>query len=93
MERLGWGGGGRKDERQIGLCDDISAGNSFQEYLIVDRMKGMGGRLKGKWIYRLNGRVQIRECKHLKEEPFPPPSRMSSFKSEPMYFVRYSSEK
>lgn len=65
MERLG---GGRKDERQIGLCDDISGGNSFQEYLIVNRMKGMVWRLKGKWIYRLNGRVQIRECKRRKEE-------------------------
>lgn len=87
MERLG---GGRKDERQIGLCDDISGGNSFQEYLIVDRMKGMVGRLKGKWIYRFQGRVQIRECKCLKEELLFP---MSSVKSEPMYFVRYSLEK
>lgn len=87
MERLG---GGRKDERQIGLCDDISGGNSFQEYLIVDRMKDMVGRLKGKWIYRFHGRVQIRECKRLKEELLFP---MSSVKSEPMDFVRYSSEK
>lgn len=91
----GWGvggrdwGGGWKDERQIGLCDDISGGNSFQEYLIVDRMKGMVGRLKGKWIYRLNGRVQIREWKFLKEELL----FMSSVKSEPMYFIRYSLEK
>lgn len=58
-------GGG--DERQIGLCDDISGGNSFQEYLIVDRMKRLVGRLEEKWIYRLNESVQIRECKHLKD--------------------------
>lgn len=57
--------GGEEDERQIGLCDDISGGNSFQEYLIVDRMKRMVGRLEGKWIYGLNRSVQIRECKHL----------------------------
>lgn len=50
-------GCGGEDERQIGLCDDISGGNSFQEYLIVERMKGMVGRLKEKWGYRLNGRV------------------------------------
>lgn len=38
-----WEDWGEKDERQIGLCDDISGGNSFQEYLIVDRMKRLVG--------------------------------------------------